>query len=95
MPKRDSYTRADRLRLWPSRRQILDAMRNGKWTDPYTLCRQLNIRNPGTVTSHIRDLKATGFWTYERIRARGKGGLFLYRLIRLKREQMDLFRRAK
>lgn len=83
----DHYTEADRKRLSPNRLRLAAAMLDGGWHDPYELAKSLGLQNAGTITSHLRDLKASGIYTYERQRL---GALHKYKLSVRKPEQLPL-----
>lgn len=83
----DHYTDEDRKRLAPSRLALAAIMIGGGWFDPYELAAKIGKRNPSTVMSHLRDLKASGKYTYERVRL---GALHKYRLTIAVPEQLPL-----
>lgn len=88
------YTRYDRKRLCRNRRRLAAWMLRRGFKTPYEAAAALGVDNPGSITSHLRDLKASGFYTLERIRLNRKG-LHAYRLRRNTREQLPLFRKPK
>ncbi len=83
----DHYTAADRKRLAPSRLALAQLMLDGSWHDPYELAKKLGKANAGTITSHLRDLKASGTYDYERVRL---GSMHKYRLFIRTPEQLPL-----
>ena len=88
----DHYTAEDRKRLAPSRLALAKLMKDGAWHSPYELAKSLGLQNAGTVTSHLRDLKASGIYGYRRQRA---GALHLYQLFVSVPEQLPLFQSAE
>lgn len=83
----DHYTAEDKKRLAPGRLALAKLMLDAGWFDPYELAQRLGKRNPSTVMSHLRDLKASGVYTYERVRL---GALHKYRLTIATPEQLPL-----
>ena len=74
-----SFNDKDKQRLTPKNTRVSDFMEDGKWRTPYQIGEALKIKNAGTVTSRLRDLKASG--SYELERRRGKeAGVHEYRL---------------
>ncbi len=89
MEDQGHYTDYDRKRLAPGRLALANLMlERGGWWSPDALAHVLHARNAGTITSHLRDLKASGVYTYER---RRQGPLHEYRLSIRMPEQMPLF----
>jgi hypothetical protein len=87
MQSQTHYTDEDRKRLAPSRKALAVLMLDGLWHDPYELAKRLSKPNAGTITSHLRDLKASGVYDYERQR---EGTLHRYRLTVRTPEQLPL-----
>jgi hypothetical protein len=83
------YTQEDRRRLAPGRVALATLMLDDAWHTPYELAQKLGLQNAGTVTSHLRDLKASGLYTYERRRT---ANLHEYKLKVVHPEQLPLLR---
>jgi hypothetical protein len=84
------YTEADKKRLRPSEAKIVAEMVDGQFYTLDILAIVLKMR-PGTIASRLRDIKASGFWSYERKRDKDVQGLHWYRLYKVEPGQMPLF----
>ena len=91
MQPQGHYTIEDRRRLAPSRVALASVMLDGQWHSPYDLATELGMQNAGTITSHLRDLKASGIYTYQR---RRQGARHEYLLTVVKPEQLPLLKGA-
>ena len=86
----DQFELEDRRRLTPHNRRVALFMADHQWRTPYEIGEALGIRNPGTVTSRLRDLAASGMYDLERERVLGQPGVHRYRLSIHKPEQLPL-----
>ncbi len=75
----DHWTPEEQRRLQPRNQAVLDAMNGEGWVTLEQVASRVGMRNASTVASRLRDLKATGRWSYAR-RATGTPGIHEYRL---------------
>ena len=88
-----SFELEDRRRLQPRNRVVALLMADHQWRTPAEIGKALGIRK-GTVTSRLRDLKASGAYDLERMRVPGQPGVYWYRLSIHRPEQLTLLERC-
>lgn len=88
------WTKEDMERLRPRNRQVLQAMDGAGWITLDKVAKMIGMRQPSTIASRLRDIKAETPFTYE-MRRTDILGLNEYRLFMpnhlVKDSQTELF----
>lgn len=79
----------DEKRLGAQLRKVIDALPLDTWITLEDLAKKAGVRNPSSVASRLRDLKAFHGYQYERRRTETEG-LFEYKVIKPESLQLEL-----
>jgi hypothetical protein len=86
----DSYTESDKKRFGKQLLAVVNAISQGSWMTLEDIAEKAGVRNPSSVASRIRDLKASHGWNYERRKTQIEG-LYEYRAWIVQTGQLNLF----
>jgi hypothetical protein len=83
------YTEQDKARFSKQTKSVYEAFSDGCWKTLYDVAEKCGIRNPSSVASRLRDLKAMAVYDYEKRRTE-IDGVWEYRARPIVSGQMEL-----